>query len=236
MYSILPTSGDQYARMKVDWTSVEKLKILKIICSTVYGAQNKSPGAAYTGESYKNLQNAIGEVTAEMEKIWPSSHLSLSGSGTNKQPVLEQKEFTAEEQAAMVQKLNDAIDGLEAIGDKTNLNAVIAEAETKVEEDYTPNSWTAFQKCLENAKTVQADEDAGVSRVNAAAEALTEAMKALTPRADTAELAALVSQAKEITKETTPKNPGTLCKTPLSLPKKRWPIPTSRRVTSAGRC
>ncbi len=199
MYSILPTSGDQYARMKVDWTSVERIENPENNLQYRLWSAKQISGAAYTSESYKNLQNAIGEVTAEMEKIWPSSHLSLAGSGTNKQPVLEQKEFTAEEQAAMVQKLNDAIDGLEAIGDKTNLNAVIAEAETKVEEDYTPNSWTAFQKCLENAKTVQADEDAGVSRVNAAAEALTEAMKALTLRADTAELAALVSQAKEIT-------------------------------------
>ena len=133
-----------------------------------------------------------------MEKIWPSSQISISGSGSSKQPILEQKEFTAEEQAAMVQKLNDAIAGLEQIGDKTNLNAVIAEAETKEEEDYTPNSWKAFQESLESAKTVQADEDAGVSQVNAATQALTEAMEALVLRANTAELAALVAQAKEI--------------------------------------
>ena len=133
-----------------------------------------------------------------MEKIWPSSQISMSGSGSSKQPILEQKEFTAEEQAAMVQKLNDAIAGLEQIGDKTNLNAVIAEAETKAEEDYTPNSWKAFQESLGSAKTVQADEDAGVSQVNAAAQALTEAMEGLIARADTAELAALVDQAKDI--------------------------------------
>lgn len=133
-----------------------------------------------------------------MEKIWPSSQISMSGSGSSKQPILEQKEFTAEEQAAMVQKLNDAIAGLEQIGDKTNLNAVIAEAETKAEEDYTPNSWKAFQESLGSAKTVQADEDAGVSQVNAAAQALTEAMEVLIARADTAELAALVDQAKDI--------------------------------------
>src|SRR5699024_992749 len=127
------------------------------------------PGTTYTGESYETLQNAISEVTEEMEKIWPSSQISMTGTGSSKQPILEQKEFTAEEQAAMVKKLNDAIAGLEEIGDKTNLNAVIAEAETKVEADYTPNSWAAFMESLESAKTVQADEDAGVSQVNAAA-------------------------------------------------------------------
>ena len=61
-------------------------------------------GAAYTSESYKKPAERHRRSNSEMEKIWPSSHLSLAGSGTNKQPVLEQKEFTAEEQAAMVQK------------------------------------------------------------------------------------------------------------------------------------
>lgn len=195
MYSIMPTSGDQYARMKVDWTSLEKIENPEENLQYRLWSAKQISGTAYTGESYETLQNAISEVTAEMEKIWPSSQISMSGS---KQPILEQKEFTAEEQAAMVQKLNDAIAGLEQIGDKTNLNAVIAEAETKAEKDYTPNSWKAFQESLESAKTVQADEDAGVSQVNAAAQALTEAMEALILRANTAELAALVAQAKEI--------------------------------------
>lgn len=198
MYSIMPTSGDQYARMKVDWTSLEKIENPEENLQYRLWSAKQISGTAYTGESYETLQNAISEVTAEMEKIWPSSQISMSGSGSSKQPILEQKEFTAEEQVAMVQKLNDAIAGLEQIGDKTNLNAVIAEAETKAEEDYTPNSWKAFQESLESAKTVQADEDAGVSQVNAAAQALTEAMEALILRANTAELAALVAQAKEI--------------------------------------
>ena len=212
MYSILPTSGDQYARMKVDWTSLEKIENPEENLQYRLWSAEQISGTAYTGASYENLQNAIREVTAELEKIWPSKQISMSGTGSSKQPVLEQKEFTAEEQAAMVQKLNDAIDALEEIGDKTNLNAVITEAETKVEEDYTPNSWAAFQESLESAKTVQADEDAGISQVNAAAQALTEAMEALTPRADTARLADLVAQAK-----------------------KHWLIPIFLRMTSAVR-
>ena len=75
--------------------------------------------------SYENLQNAINEVTTEMEEIWPSSQISMTGTDSSKQPILEQKEFTAEEQAAMVQTLNDAIAGLQQIGDKTILNACI---------------------------------------------------------------------------------------------------------------
>ena len=154
--------------------------------------------AAYTSDSYANLQAAIDEVTTQLENIWPYQQITMNGTGFSAQPILEQKEFTDEEQAAMVQKLNDAIDGLEEIGDKTNLNALITEAESKVEADYTPNSWAAFQESLKNAKAVQADEDAGTSQVNAAAQALEEAMKTLTPRVDTSKLTALVVQAKEI--------------------------------------
>ena len=200
MYSILPTSGDQYARMKVDWTSLEKIENPEENLQYCLWNAKQISGTAYTSESYENLQNAIGEVTETMERVWPSADISMSGSGSTAQPILEQKEFTAEEQAAMVQKLNDAMDSLEEIGDKTNLNAIIADAETKVEEDYTPDSWAAFQESLESAKAVQADEDAGVSQVTAAAQALTEAISGLTLRADTTELAALVAQAKEITR------------------------------------
>lgn len=201
MFSISPSSGDQYARMQVDWTSVEKIEDPEENLQYRLWRAKQIAGTAYTGESYANLQTAIDEVTTQLENIWPHQQITMSGTGFTAQPILEQKEFTDEEQVAMVQKLNAAIDALEEIGDKTNLNAVIAEAENKTETDYTPNSWAALQESLKNAKAVQADEDAGVSQVNAAAEALTNAIEALVPKADTAKLAALVAQAKEIARE-----------------------------------
>lgn len=198
MFSISPTSGDQYARMQVDWTSMEKIENPEENLQYRLWRAKQISSAAYTSDSYANLQAAIDEVTTQLENIWPYQQITMNGTGFSAQPILEQKEFTDEEQAAMVQKLNDAIDGLEEIGDKTNLNALITEAESKVEADYTPNSWAAFQESLKNAKAVQADEDAGTSQVNAAAQALEEAMKTLTPRVDTSKLTALVVQAKEI--------------------------------------
>ena len=201
MFSISFSSGDQYARMQVDWTSVEKIEDPEENLQYRLWRAKQIAGTAYTGESYANLQTAIDEVTTQLENIWPHQQITMSGTGFTAQPILEQKEFTDEEQAAMVQKLNAAIDALEEIGDKTNLNAVIAEAENKTETDYTPNSWAALRESLKNAKAVQADEDAGVSQVNAAAEALTNAIEALVPKADTAKLAALVAQAKEIARE-----------------------------------
>ena len=198
MFSISPTSGDQYARMQVDWTSMEKIENPEENLQYRLWRAKQISSAAYTSDSYANLQAAIDEVTTQLENIWPYQQITMNGTGFSAQPILEQKEFTDEEQAAMVQKLNDAIDGLEEIGDKTNLNALITEAESKVEADYTPNSWAAFQESLKNAKAVQADEDAGTSQVNAAAQALEEAMKTLTPRVDTSKLTSLVAQAKEI--------------------------------------
>ena len=198
MFSISPTSGDQYARMQVDWTSMEKIENPEENLQYRLWRAKQISSAAYTSDSYANLQAAIDEVTKQLDNIWPYQQITMNGTGFSAQPILEQKEFTDEEQAAMVQKLNDAIDGLEEIGDKTNLNALITEAERKVEADYTPNSWAAFQESLKNARTVQADEDAGTSQVNAAAQALEEAMKTLTPRVDTSKLTSLVAQAKEI--------------------------------------
>ena len=184
--------------MQVDWTSMEKIENPEENLQYRLWRAKQISSAAYTSDSYANLQAAIDEVTTQLENIWPYQQITMNGTGFSAQPILEQKEFTDEEQAAMVQKLNDAIDGLEEIGDKTNLNALITEAESKVEADYTPNSWAAFQESLKNAKAVQADEDAGTSQVNAAAQALEEAMKTLTPRVDTSKLTALVVQAKEI--------------------------------------
>ena len=43
MYSIMPTSGDQYARMKVDWTSLEKIETPEENLQYACGAQNRSP-------------------------------------------------------------------------------------------------------------------------------------------------------------------------------------------------
>ena len=185
MFSISPTSGDQYARMQVDWTSMEKIENPEENLQYRLWRAKQISSAAYTSDSYANLQAAIDEVTTQLENIWPYQQITMNGTGFSAQPILEQK-------------LNDAIDGLEEIGDKTNLNALITEAERKVEADYTPNSWAAFQESLKNARTVQADEDAGTSQVNAAAQALEEAMKTLTPRVDTSKLTSLVAQAKEI--------------------------------------
>lgn len=80
-------------------------------------------------------------VTSELNNIWPSTDLEM---GTNGQPKLTQKEWNAEERAAFVKRIDEAQNKLELIGDKTNLNALIAEAEAKKETAYTPFQLVGF--------------------------------------------------------------------------------------------
>lgn len=62
---------------------------------------------------------------------------------------------------------------------KTALKAVIDEAETKKQVDYTEDSWDAFEKALEAAKTVYNDSTATQDAVNAATDALNAAIAKL---------------------------------------------------------
>ena len=59
---------------------------------------------------------------------------------------------------------------------KTALKAVIDEAETKKQVDYTEDSWDAFEKALEAAMTVYNDSAATQDAVNAATDALNAAI------------------------------------------------------------
>lgn len=59
------------------------------------------------------------------------------------------------------------------------LNAAIQEAESKVKEDYTPESWAVMQEALTKARATAAKEGVTQSEVNAAAQTLEEALTQL---------------------------------------------------------
>lgn len=66
--------------------------------------------------------------------------------------------------------------------DKEQLSAVYAEAEKKTESDYTAGSWTVFAEARQKASEVLQDEKAEQWEVDAAREALEQAMADLTER------------------------------------------------------
>lgn len=65
--------------------------------------------------------------------------------------------------------------------DKTDLKAEIATAKSKVETDYTADSWAAMQAKLAAAETVAANASATKDEVKAAKDALNDAITALVP-------------------------------------------------------
>lgn len=197
MFSISPSSGDQYARLQVDWTSLKKVENPSDNAQyQLYLAKQIQKGN-YTDASYQALQDAVTQVQNTLANIWPSQKLTMNGSGFQASPLLNQKEFTAQEQQEMSKKLKDAIDQLEEKGDKSALNDLLDQAQAKQEADYTPDSWTGFAAQLKAAQAVQQDEDASVSDVTAAVNELTQAMDALVARADTADLEQLIRKAQD---------------------------------------
>ncbi len=75
--------------------------------------------------------------------------------------------------------------------DKTALEKVIAAAEALDEEAYTSASWAALQEALNKAKNIASDERASQDEIDAAAQALQEAIEALEEMIDLASEAAV---------------------------------------------
>ena len=198
MFSISPTSGDQYARMQVDWTTVEKVENPESnLTYQLWKAQQIEQGN-YTADSYDALRSCVEDIQTKLTNIWPDQTLEMSGTGFTAVPVLNMKEYTAEEQADMAAQLVEAVSALEVKGDKSALNDLLAEAEEKEETAYTPSSWKVFSEKVDLAKQVQLDSEASTAEVTKAVEELTNGMNGLVERADTAELNNLIQEAELI--------------------------------------
>lgn len=198
MFSISPTSGDQYARMQVDWTSVEKVENPESNLTYQFWKAQQIEQGNYTADSYDALRSCVEDIQTKLTNIWPDQTLEMSGTGFTAVPVLNMKEYTAAEQADMAAQLFEAVSALEVKGDKSALNELLAEAEEKEETAYTPSSWKVFSEKVDLAKQVQLDSEASTAEVTKAVEELTNAMNGLVERADTAELNNLIQEAESM--------------------------------------
>ena len=91
--------------------------------------------------------------------------------------------------------LKTAIDGLTAKADKTQLKALIDEANGKNKAEYTSVSWKALEAALKNAQSVYDTEDATQKSVQDAYNSLKAAVDGLTAKADKTQLKALIDEA-----------------------------------------
>lgn len=172
MFSISPTSGDQYARLMVDWTTLEKIEEPEKNLQYALWSAKQIEQNDYTNASYMVLQNTIHEITTKLENIWPNQTISMSGTGFNAQPKLEQKEYSDSEKLEMAEKLNEAVSALELKGEKETLNILIARAKEISEEFYTQESYAEMKEALDAAISVRDNEDAGISAVDIAVQSL----------------------------------------------------------------
>ena len=131
--------------------------------------------------------SALEEAIAEAEELKEEDYTKESWKALEEElkeaeKVLEDPAATQEEIDAAAEALQEAIAALEEkVVDKSELEKAIADANSKVKKDYTKKSWDAMKAALKVAEKVMKDEDATQEEVDAAADALNKAIKALVP-------------------------------------------------------
>ena len=127
-------------------------------------------------EEYKSLKES--DYTAETWSVYEKALLAAQAIVKDNSDVSQEAVDTA---------LNSLVQAKEALQkviveipvDKSMLENLISEASNKHAKDYTEESWKVFEKALQTAKSVLADETVGSSDVEAAYQNLKEAMQAL---------------------------------------------------------
>jgi len=131
--------------------------------------------------------SALEEALAKTEELTgedytEESWAALEDAKEAAEAVLTDPTATQSEIDEAAEALEEAIAGLEEIPvDKSELEKAIESAESKKKSDYTKKSWDAMQAALKVAEKVLADEEATQEEVDAAADALNKAIKALVP-------------------------------------------------------
>ena len=103
-----------------------------------------------------------------------------------------------EETDAALATISAALDGLVELGDKAGLNEYIALYSAELAEDYTKNSFAAYEEALYAANRAKRSDDVSQEEVDAAAEGLKAAYEALAKLGDVGLLAEPLNEAKAI--------------------------------------
>lgn len=178
MFDISPTSGDQYARMEVNWKTLEQIDDPENNVQYMLYEASKTSTDGYSAASVAAFESAYKEVRESLENVWAKQRLELSGSGFAAQPVLDLKTYTAEEQTAMAQKLKAAIDGLTIIN-KDALGEKLDEAKAVDATAYTADSYRVLSDAIEAAERVYTDDNATQEDVDAKVALLQSAIDGL---------------------------------------------------------
>lgn len=143
-------------------------------------ALNTAADALVKQADKTSLNAAIESVSALQEEDYTAgSWKTLSEALTSAKAVAEKADATQEEVDAALSPLYDAMGDLVELADKTALTAAIDAAKALNEKDYTADTWSAVSAALTEAETLAEQEDAAQKDVDAAAQALNDAVAAL---------------------------------------------------------
>ena len=167
-----------------------------------YDRLNKAiKGLTYKEVDKTNLNKLIEKAKAydgKQEFYTEDSWKSFSDALAAAKSEYKSEKSTPETVKDAQEKLDAAIKGLKAKKvDKSQLEALIKEAEGKKEADYTPESWTTFATELQKAKEVNSDKNAKQKTVDQTCESLRAAIDGLaTKTVDKSQLEALIQEAE----------------------------------------
>ncbi|MDQ0362305.1 alpha-N-acetylglucosaminidase TIM-barrel domain-containing protein [Breznakia pachnodae] len=159
--------------------------------------------AADKNASQEDVNTALTSLQGVVDKLAKRADITSLNDLIKTVDDLDEKEFTPNSWKALKEPLADAKalvgdvnatqgevdtalatlqqvkDQLVKKADVSALNAVITDAEAKVEAAYTKDSWDVFAKELANAKQISSNANATQTEVDSAVAALTNAMNAL---------------------------------------------------------
>jgi zinc metalloprotease ZmpB len=145
------------------------------------------------------LNAAITEADGLVKTDYtPNSWSALQSVLSAAQAVAGNDDATADAVGEATMALTEAITALVPRADKTALSMAITAAGTKVESNYTPNSWSDLETALTTAQTVAGNNNAIQEQVTNATSALESAKNALVLRADKTALNTAIAGTAEL--------------------------------------
>ena len=118
-------------------------------------------------------------VQLQQEEYTGVSWLVYLSARNNAMNVIGNADATQADADAALEALNQAIGALKKLGDKTALNALLAEAKGKLEGKYEEATLSVLEKAIKDAETIAADAQASEEDVSAAESGLRSAIDGL---------------------------------------------------------
>ena len=186
MYAISPSSGDQLARLVLDYSNMTKVEDLSgEVEYWLYQAMQLTRGTA-SDEKWQALQDVIAETKDKLSNTLVRIDLLTTGTGTPMAPVPvrtaeEMDETERKEQAAKLQAAMEALTAADP-ADPSGLQTVLGRAAGLDESIYTEESWQALMTEVQAGQALLADGTATTEQMTEQAQKIADAIEALETR------------------------------------------------------